>query len=122
MCPKITLAALLLLMSLLAVSCIPANSPGMPAEVTVMKKELKTGENGQAVLLVTVKNTGRVKADFTEVAVKFYDAGKNLLDTGRDAVLMLNPGEMWDFTITCNATISRVAVYEVTTTTGNGGE
>jgi len=112
----------LVLLTFTGASCIQDNSSIVPAEVSVISKELKKDAAGKTVLLVSVKNTGRIKADVVEVAAKYYDAQKNLLDANRDSVMTLNPGETWDFTLPCSSDINKVASYEVTVTTGSGGD
>ncbi len=111
----------LVCLSATAIACIQTDGTAAKAEISVINKELTKDSAGQTVLLVTVKNTGRVKADFAEVTVRFYDAGKNLIDSNRDSVMTLNPDETWEFSIPCNSDISQIASYEVETTTGAGG-
>ena len=121
---KVIIAAfVLLLIAVPVMSCDEIGGNVTPAEISVVKKELTKDSAGQTVLIVTVKNSGRVEADFAEVSVKFYDSQKNLIDSNRDSVLSLHPGETWEFTIPCNSDISRVASYEITTTSsaGTGG-
>src|SRR4030042_1732188 len=101
---KIVIGTLiLLLLTTSGLSCIQTGGSPARAEVSVLKQELTTDGVGNTALLVIVKNTGRVKADMVEVAVRFYDAQKTLIDSGRDSVLSLEPDETWDFMIPCKS-------------------
>ena len=67
----------------------------------------------------TVKNVGSYKVDFAEVTVKFYDANKTLISTAKDAVMNLNPGESWNFTIPCSGAGCETAeTYEIESMAG----
>ncbi len=114
------LLALLLLLT--AVSCIQTGGIGGKPEVSVVSENLTTDASGGTVLLLTVKNTGRVKAQLAEVSVKFYDYGKNLLDSNRDSVMGLNPGETWEFSIPCGSPLKNIGSYAVETTAATGSE
>jgi hypothetical protein len=100
---KLIIGAMMILLLIMAsgLSCIQTGGSMARAEVSVIKQELTTDGAGNVVAQITVKNTGRVKSDLTEVTVRFYDAQKNLIDSGRDSVLSLEPDETWDFTIPC---------------------
>lgn len=113
---------LALLLALPGLSCIQSGGAGGLPEIAVVSENLTTSAEGETVLLVTVKNTGRVKADLAEVAVKFYDAGKNLLDSNRDSVMGLNPGETWDFSIPCAGSKLKVAGWEIEATAASGSQ
>jgi hypothetical protein len=108
------LPALLLMLTL--TSCIQTGGTVVRPEVAVISENLTTDETGGTGLRVTIKNTGRIKADLAEVAVKFYDAGKALLDSNRDAVMGLDAGATWEFTIPCGSALAKVASYQVETT------
>jgi hypothetical protein len=105
-----------LLLVLALASCVQTSGTAGRPEVVVISENLTTDEAGGTVLRVTIKNTGRIKADLAEVAVKFYDAGKTLLDSNRDAVMGLDAGATWEFTIPCTSVLAKVASYQVETT------
>ena len=117
---KAAIAAGILLLTLTSgLSCIQTGNSSARAELAVIKKELITDQSGRAALAVTVKNTGRVKAELAEVKVSFYDAQKNLIDSSRDSVLNLGPDETWDFTIPCaGERCGEIKSYDIETTAG----
>ncbi|MGD1120207.1 MAG: FxLYD domain-containing protein [Dehalococcoidales bacterium] len=110
---------LFLLLAVSLASCAHTGNVNSRAELAVLKKELKTDAAGKVTLAVTVKNISNVNAELAEVKVNFYDAQKNLIDSERDSVLNLKPGESWDFTIPCNGdNCGKIASYEIETTAG----
>jgi hypothetical protein len=115
------LLPVLLLVTALA-SCIQTGGTMGRPEVAVISENLTTDAEGGTVLLVTLKNTGNIKAELAEVKVRFYDAGKKLLDSNRDAVMGLNPGLTWEFSIPCISPIAKVASYEVETTAASSSQ
>ena len=119
---KIAVTVCILLLMLTAVSsCIQAGNSAARAELAVLKKELKTDAAGKVTLAVTVKNTGPVKAELAGVKVNFYDAQKNLIDSGRDSVMNLGAGETWEFNIRCTGeNCGAIKSYDIETTAGTG--
>jgi P pilus assembly chaperone PapD len=113
---------LALLLALPAVSCIQTGGIAGRPEVSVVSENLTTDASGGTVLLLTVKNTGRVYAQLAEVSVKFYDTGNKLLDSNRDSVMGLNPGETWEFSIPCGSPVKMIGSYAVETTAASGSE
>jgi hypothetical protein len=109
---------LLALLTLTGGACVQTGSGAAPAELTVIKKELTTDSAGKKTLAITIKNTGRSKAELAEVKVSFYDAQKNLIDSSRDSVMNLGSGETWDFTFNCAGDNSKIAGYDIATTSG----
>jgi hypothetical protein len=114
----ITTGLLLAITVILLTSCIQDGGTLGRPEVSVISENLTADTSGQALLKVLVKNTGPVKAELVEVAVKFYGAGNKLLDSKRDSIMNLNPGETWEFLISCNSTPNKIANWKTTTTTG----
>lgn len=110
----------LMLLILAAVSsCIQVGNSAARAELAVLKKELKTDAAGKVTLAVTIKNTGPVKAELAGVKVNFYDAQKNLIDSGRDSVMNLGAGETWEFNIPCTGdNCGGIKSYDIETTAG----
>jgi len=45
------------------------------------------------------KNVGDARLDYAEVDVRFYDSQGNLLETGLDNILDLDPGMTWSFEV-----------------------
>ena len=117
---KIAIAVGILSLILIpGLSCIQTGGTLAKAELAVIKKELKTDAAGKVSVVVTVKNTGRVKAELAEVRVSFFDAQKNLIDSSRDSVLNLRPDETWEFTILCAGDrCGEIKSYEIETTAG----
>jgi len=113
--------ASLLVVMLLATSCVatgPAPAPAInpPAKLAIISQSINRSESG-AEVRVTVKNLGPPTAELAEVTVEFYDTSGNLITTSSDAVMNLERGETWDFTITCSgAGCDRVKTYEITAT------
>lgn len=116
----ISVSLFLLILVITGTSCIQDSGTTGRPEVSVVSENLTANASGQSVLLVNVKNTGPVRAELVEVAVKFYGAGRKLLDSNRDSIMNLNPGETWEFSISCNSTRNKIANWEVTTTVGAG--
>lgn len=116
---KIISASLLLaILAITITSCIQGSgSIGRP-EVSVISENLTADASGQAILLVTIENTGPVKAELAEVAVKFYGAGNKLLDSNRDSIMNLDTGEIWQFSISCNSTPAKIVNWKITATAG----
>lgn len=113
--------ASLLVVIMLVTSCVatgPAPAPAVnpAAQLAIIKQSFNKSDTG-AEVRVTVKNLGPPTAELAEVTVDFYDAGGNLITASSDAVMNLERGETWDFTITCSgAGCDRVKTYEVTAT------
>ena len=111
--------ASLLVVMLLATSCVatgPAPALNPPPELAIIKQSISMSDTG-AEVTVTVKNLGPPTAEFAEVTVEFYDADGNLITTSSDAVMNLERGETWKFTISCTgAGCDRVKTYQVTAT------
>jgi hypothetical protein len=118
---KAAISMVVLLLLIAAVmSCVQTNDSSTRATLAVTNKQLKTDAAGKVTLAVTIKNTGRVNAELAEVKVSFYDAQKNLIDSARDSVMNLKPGETWDFIIPCTGdNCSRIASYDIETTAGS---
>ncbi|MFA5308903.1 MAG: FxLYD domain-containing protein [Dehalococcoidales bacterium] len=118
---RLAISAGILLLLLLAgmASCIHVGEAPAKAEITVIKKELKTDGQGGTALYITVKNTGGVNAELAQVTVSFYDTQKNLVYTARDSVLNLKPGQIWDFTLPCAGECGNIGSYEVETLAGS---
>jgi hypothetical protein len=108
------LPALLLILTL--ASCIQTGGTIGRPEVAVISENLTLDEAGGTVLRVTIKNTGRIKADLAEVKVTFFDAARTILDSNRDAVMGLDAGVTWEFVIPCGSALAKVASYQVETT------
>jgi hypothetical protein len=117
---KIIIAGLVLfvLVGITAASCNPGNGNTGQSQIKVVSEKLTDGTSGQAVLLVTIENTGTVTAELAEVSVKFYGAGRKLLDSKSESIMNLKSGETWDFSISCNSTRNKIANWETTTTAG----
>jgi hypothetical protein len=116
---KYVLLAILIVLLTPLMACA-ASGGGNMAELTVVKQELTKNQSGVAVVKVTVKNTGRAVAEFAEVAVTFYDAGKSVINSAKDSVLNLGVGETWDFEIACKGErCSEVKSYEIKATAGS---
>jgi len=113
--------ASLLVVVLLTIGCVatgPATSPALnpAAQLSIIKQTFNRSESGVEVR-VKVKNLGPPTAELAEVTVEFYDSGGNLITTSSDAVMNLERGETWEFTITCfGAGCDQVKTYEVTAT------
>jgi hypothetical protein len=101
-------------------SCVETGGMAPNPQISIIERKLTTDEAGNTILEITIKNTGRVKADLAEVAVKFYDLQKNLLDSNRDSIINLGIDEIWEFRIPCSSALSRVSSYEIETNAGAG--
>jgi hypothetical protein len=93
-------------------ACFTGGTIGRP-EVSVVSENLTVDAGGKTVLLVTIHNTGPIKAELTEVSVKFFDMKKNLLDSGKDAVMNLERDETAQLTIPCDSSLGNISSYEI---------
>jgi len=115
------LIAGILVAMLLATGCVivnPASPMPQPGKLVIVSHDMAETDSGVEVEAV-VKNAGSNMIDFAEVTVRFYDAGGTLIETKKDAVMNLRPGESWTFTITCSgAGCDRVKRYDVEAVAG----
>jgi uncharacterized protein (TIGR02588 family) len=114
----ISLCILLVLLAFIS-SCVQVANTAPRAELSVLKKELKTDAAGKVTLAITVKNTSTVNAELAGVKVTFYDAQKDLIDSERDSVMNLGSGETWEFNIACAGdNCGAIKSYDIETTAG----
>ena len=92
--------SLLVVLPALAGCTLVGGGKAVPGKLEIIDKELIKDESGTRVV-VTVKNVGSNKIELAEVTAKFYDKNEVLIETGKDAVMNLKPGERWTFTIEC---------------------
>ena len=120
------LIAGILVAMLLATGCVivnPASPMPQPGKLVIVSHDMTETDSGVEVEAV-VKNAGSNMIDFAEVTVRFYDAGGTLIETKKDAVMNLRPGESWTFRIACSgAGCTRVKKYgiEAMCGTSSGG-
>ncbi len=86
---------------------------GTPGKLEIIGHDLVKDESGTRVL-VTAKNIGSNVIELAEITVRFYDKNKTLIETSKDAIMNLNLGEIWTFTVTCSGTrCDQVDNYDV---------
>ncbi len=112
----------ILIVLLLTTGCIVMNSPPAQAGKLEVITHSMTGGSGSAEyakVRATVKNVGSNTIELAEVMVKFYDANGVLIETAKDAVMNLKPGESWTFTFPCSgAGCDKIVSYSVETLAG----
>jgi hypothetical protein len=99
-------------LALTSAACFGGGTIGRP-EVSVVSENLTLDAGGKTVLLITIKNTGPINAELTEVSVKFYDVKKNLLDSAKDAVMNLEREATAQLTLPCDSRPGNVSSYEL---------
>ncbi len=115
-------AGLLIVLLLVSACTYMESGTAEPGELEMIDRELVRDEDGTRVV-ATVKNVGSNKIELAEITVKFYDKDKTLIETGKDAIINLNPAESWEFTIKCKGVgCDRVQSCEVTALAGTSGE
>jgi hypothetical protein len=89
--------------------------PAPPAErLPILNLSMVQDELGFVIIRGTAENINPASSSYVEVRVMFYDAEGALLDTFRDNVTDLDPGESWDFEILCpGIDTDEVKRYEV---------
>jgi hypothetical protein len=94
----------------------PGEVPPSPAaeRLPILNLSMVQDELGFIIIRGTAKNVSPTSSSYAEVRVMFYDAEGVLLDTFRDNVTDLGPGETWDFEILCpGIDTDEVKRYEV---------
>jgi hypothetical protein len=82
--------------------------------LSIIKNQLGHDEAGNAIGLVSIKNTGNVTQDIASVVGKFLDANNALVSSSTDTILNLAPGATWDYTFTCSgANCNQVKTFKV---------
>ena len=94
--------------------------PAPSAErLPILNLSMVQDELGFIIIKGTVKNVNPTSSGYAEVRVMFYDADGVLLDTFRDNISNLGPGESWDFEILCpGINTDEVKSYQVVASSG----
>ena len=111
----------LLIILMLVPGCFMGTS-APPGKLEIISDEMEETNTGVKVT-VMVKNAGGNNIEFAEVLVRFFDAGKDLVNTDRDAVMNLGADEYWTFVLECSGgRCYQVKSYEIEQTAGTSNE
>lgn len=112
---KITVFILILLIVMVSGCSFLQTTEGATrkAELAVLNQELTKDQEGNTVVIVTVKNISQITIELAQVKVSFYDSQKNFIDSSTDSVLNLKPDDSWDFSIRCWGSCQDVKSYEI---------
>jgi hypothetical protein len=98
----VTILGLVPLAACAGVQYQPEEVPSPPAErLPILNLSMVQDELGFVIIKGTAENINSASSSDVEVRVMFYDAEGALLDTFRDNISSLGPGESWDFEILC---------------------
>lgn len=93
---------LLLIFLIISLSgCIPRGGSFLPrASLLILSHHLEKGVDEDTVQITGVaRNNSAAELQYAEVIGKFYDRDGTLLHSGVDSTTDLDPGQIWEFTI-----------------------
>lgn len=99
----VTILGLVPLAACAGVQYQPEEMPSVPPaeRLPILNLSMVQDELGFVIIRGTAENINPTSSSYVEVRVMFYDAEGVLLDTFRDNINNLDPGESWDFEILC---------------------
>ena len=98
--------ALILMLPICLVGCTDTNGGSPPSEeLQLLSHSMTVHEftggmpESTAMVRGRVKNTSNSNISFASIAVDFYDADRNLIDSSSAIRQNLGPGQVWDFNV-----------------------
>lgn len=68
-------------------------------DIKILNSQITKISDGKFIVTGQAQNTGHYKMRHVFITVNFYDKNGNILYSGFDGKSLINPDEIWDFTV-----------------------